>query len=606
MSMFPNTIFDYITQQENEYSSGDITVGDNWAWSMRYHVQLIFHLMNGIFYTGNNDWTRAFKNIMEPIIDLANWTEDLEVKDIVFYIESSNGRILSFLIKKYHDEVYVKEHDIDEMLDEITESDNTYGGVLIDTSQKRERPKSLDLIKIAFCDQTDILGGPIGFKLNFSPSKLKEMEKRGWGKTENGASGTIDNLIELATFDKDAEGGRKGNVANKTSGKNIEVYLVRGSLPKGYLKDGDELNETVNALCIVAFYYDKNKKREGYILYRKPEAESTLKFFSSKEVAGRALGRGVGEQMLHPQIWTNFLEIHKQKMLEAGAKVPLATDDETYTNRQQVQDMENLEVTTVADGKRLWQIPTAAPANIQLFQNAINQWFEHAQYQGAAFDPLMGKEPPSGTTFRGQERVVAQGRGPHDRKRGKRAKFIEMIYREDILPEIKREITNGKKFLASLTFEEMQWVMEQSAENFANKERNEDVLNGEIPRDKETLKQEYMLEFQKGGNKRLISILKEEFKDVEVKMGINVAGKQKNLLGLSDKLLSIFQFVFANPPAFQQAMQLPALAKAFNDILEYSGIAQADFTSLLTAKAITQPIASPIQQPALELEQPVV
>jgi len=591
--MFPKDIFAYITQQENEYQSGGITIGDNWTWSMRNHVQLIFHLTNGVFFTGKNDWSRAFKNIIEPIIDLANWTEDLEVKDIVFYIETSNGRVLSFLIKKYHDEVYAKEHDLDALLDEITESDNVYGGVLIDTSQKKERPKSLDLISIAFCDQTDIVGGPIGFKLYFSPSKLKKMEKNGWGKAENGATGTIGELIKLATFDKDAKGGMKGN---------IEVYLIRGPLAKGYLEDTDELSDTENVLFIVAFYYDTNKKRQGYILYRKPENKSTLKFFTSKEVVGRALGRGVGEQILHPQIWTNFLEIHKQKLLESGAKVPLATDDETYTNRQQVQDMENLEVTTVADGKRLWQIPTAAPANIRLFQDAVNQWFEHAQYAGAAFDPLMGKEPPSGTTFRGQERVVAQGRGPHDRKRGKRAKFVESIYREDIIPQIKHELLGGKKFLATLTFEEMQWVTEQLAENYANREQMEDVLNGADLRDKEELKREFMVQSQKIGNKWLITILKEEFKDVEIKMGINIAGKQKNLAGLSDKILSIFQMVFSNPQAFQQSMQIPALAKAFNDILEFSGISQINFSTLMAA-----PIQSPIQSvgeaPELQLNE---
>ena len=124
-------IYEYVKSEESRFETEEVQVGDNWHWNFRNHVQLLFHLKNGVFYTGENNWTRAFKNIMRPILDLAYWMEDLEVKDVVFYIESAKGRVLSFLVKKYHDEVYVKEHNLDTLFDEITESDVDYGGVLV-------------------------------------------------------------------------------------------------------------------------------------------------------------------------------------------------------------------------------------------------------------------------------------------------------------------------------------------------------------------------------------------------------------------------------------------------------------------------------------------
>ena len=129
--MIPDSIDAFIKSEESRYETDEISVGSNWRWNMRNHIQLIFHLKNGVFFTGQNNWLRAFKNIMEPILNLADWMEDIEVKDIVFFIEGERGRILSFLLKKYHDEVYVKDHDIDKMIDAITESDNAYGGVLL-------------------------------------------------------------------------------------------------------------------------------------------------------------------------------------------------------------------------------------------------------------------------------------------------------------------------------------------------------------------------------------------------------------------------------------------------------------------------------------------
>ena len=88
--------------------------------------------------------------------------------------------------------------------------------------------------------------------------------------------------------------------------------------------------------------------------------------------------------------------------------------------------------------------------------------------------------------------------------------------------------------------------------------------------------------------------MKGEFKGISIKMGINIANKQKNLVNLTDKILSIFQFAFANPQQFQQAMQIPSLAKSFNDILEFSGLNQADFASLI----------QPPKQPPVETRAP--
>ncbi|MBU1145665.1 MAG: hypothetical protein KJ971_07450, partial [Firmicutes bacterium] len=225
-------------------------------------------------------------------------------------------------------------------------------------------------------------------------------------------------------------------------------------------------------------------------------------------------------------------------------------------------------------------IPTIEPAKIQLFEGSINSWFEQAQTVGSAFDPMLGKEASSGTTFREQERTVYQGRGLHDRRRGQRAKFIEELYRWDIIPRMKKKILNGVNFLSTLTAEEMKWVSERMIENHVNKQRNEQVLNGELPTSKEILKEQFYEEFKKVGNKWLIEILKGEFKDVEIKMGINISGKQKNLMAMTDKILSIFQFIFSNPAGFQQVMQMDGMASAFNDILEFSGINGVDFSNL--------------------------
>lgn len=599
--MISPDIYSFIKTSENTFETQEIQVGDNWYWSFRNHVQMIFHLKNGMFYTGENDWLRAFKNIMEPILELSYWTEDLEVKDVVFTID--DNKALSFLIKKYHDEIYVKEHDLDEMFDEITESDLDYGGVLVQKGAKR--PQVVALNSLAFCDQTDILGGPLAFKHYFSPDKLREMSKFGWGDEKNGADISIDDLCILASDEKKSPA--LSDKPSKSTGKTIEVYIVRGSLPEHYLKDNDNLEDFYNQIQIRAFYTNRDNQKEGVCLYRKKANDDDLLFFTSKKVYQRALGRGVGERLVGPQIWTNFLTIHKMGMLEAGSKSPLVTDDPTWTQKNKIQDMENLEVTTIDEGKTVRLIPTINTSNVQLYENDINTWYLQAQNDGAAQDPIMGKEAASGTTFRGQERSVAQGRGTHDKRKGQRAKFIELIYRKMVIDDIVKEITKGQKFLATLSTEELTWVAEEMASNLAEKRIRDLIINkGKMmtDADREALRMVIKETVLKKGNKQLLETLKGEFDDIAIKIGINVANKQKNIADLSDKVLSIFQFIFANPQAFQQAMQIPALAKAFENILEFGGLSIANFSSLLQApQSVPSPMQPQQEQPTLALTQ---
>lgn len=363
------------------------------------------------------------------------------------------------------------------------------------------------------------------------------------------------------------------------------------------------MKDWYNQLQIVAIYPNTKGGAQGGILYRKKEDEGNLKFFTSKKIYGRGLGRGVGESLLHPQIWSNFLTIHKMNLLEAASKTPLYTDDPAYVQRQKIQDMENLEITTIEDGKKIYQVPTAAPANVQLFERSIDEWYVQAQSLGAANDPMLGKEAVSGTTFRGQNQSIQQGSGLHLKRLGQRAKFIEEIYRDEIIPQMVKEMNAGKTFLATLSSEEMTWVADQFASNYASKEQTSNVLKGLPPGDFEQIKQQCILDFQKKGNKHLFELLKGEFEGVELKMGIDIAGKQKDLHGLSDKVASILQTVIANPQNFVMALQIPGMADKFEDVLEFSNISQVDFATLIK-KMNDQQLARPSQPNQPQPNQP--
>lgn len=577
--IFEPTIFSYITLEESAYQTKDIQISDNWPWNMSQHIILSFLMKHGKYRDISNDpkTKPPFHNIIMPILEFRYAAEDRDVKDIIFETEDPEKQHLSFLIKKYWDDVFTIENNLDEFLDDAVEEKVDYGGCLVKKGQGAV-PELMPLQTIAFCDQTDILGGPIGFKFNFSPEALKLKAKLGWGDEKNGATHTIDQVIDLATKDKDASGQEAQQ--NQVTGKNIKVYVVRGSLPASYLKDGNKHEDLIKQVQVVAFYQDKNSPtgKTGVTFYRAEEKESVLKIHIPKKVFNRALGWGGVEALLDPQIWTNFAEIHKNNLLKASSKVVFFTDDDNFTNRNKVRDMENLETAIIDKESRygIRQIPTASP-NIALFDRRVQELEDHAQKLAGVTDPLLGRQPPAGTPFRLQQQVVFEGKKPHERTAGKFDKFLEEIIQDWIIPHMIREITKGKTFLSTLTSDQMEYILQRVPRNRAVKRQWDDVLSGKIPGELMAYEEEEKQKLIQNGNQQILEILKDEFKGVKAKVKIRISGKQKDLVGFVDKLVNLLRQFWTLPPEIKND---PTTQHLMNQILEASGLPPATLGKL--------------------------
>ena len=573
-----NTIFEYITTRETQYAQ-EIPIVGSWDWNMKTHIEESVQYKNGQIISGKNKNTpdeKPVKNIILPIISLQYRAEDIDVKDIHLWVDNPDLYHLSFLIKKYHDDVFVIENDVDTFLDDLKEEKIDFGGALsIDTGNGV--PEIINMQSIAFCDQTDIMSGPIGIKYAYSISQLRDMEERGWGDKDKGADTTIDELITLSESFKTQD--KQGEKKAQTPGRYVEVYMVLGDLPEKYLKEDGNENKFSYQMQIVAAY-DTKVGKKGVTLF-KTETKNPLKFVSRDKIYGRALGRGGIEELFEDQMWTNQSMATKKDMLISASKTILKHTDPSLTARHPsgLKSLDNLELVELAEGKDISVLDTY-PRNISLFDNALSEWEQHAQRMGSATDPLLGESPTAGTPFRLQERVVMEGKGQHEYRRGKYAKHIEEIYKDWIIPYISKQITKDMEFLSELTTEEMQNISDNISIRETNKENINRILAGGDPLgvdEMETFKQKAKEDFYRGGNKKFIKILKDELKGASIRVKVNILNKQKDLGVMADKLTNVFRSIFANPEGFQQVMQIPAAAKAFNEMLEVSGLSAMNF-----------------------------
>src|SRR3990167_2437229 len=288
---FQKDIYSFINSEETNYSTQEVTVFDNFSWNMMAHIQTSLAMKNGKFITASNDLKtkNPFKNIVLPAVRFRYHAEDIDVKDITIYVDDPDLFHLSFLVKKYYDDVFIVENDLDTFFDRAIVQKVDFGGVLTKKG-KGAVPEVIKLESIAFCDQTNLLGGPIGLKFNFSPDELRAKAKMGWGDTSKGATITIEGLISLAKQEKEASTTTQTE-SNKTTGTNIEVYIVRGGMPEMYLSGESE--KPLNQIQVVAFYTSKDGKH-GVTLYKSKETEDVYKAFipQSEEIHNRALSYG--------------------------------------------------------------------------------------------------------------------------------------------------------------------------------------------------------------------------------------------------------------------------------------------------------------------------
>lgn len=562
-------IYEYIKTEESSFKTTPVPITDGYEWNMYEHIRRSFLYKHSKFWKGKDDGNRPFKNIIRPILNVAYRSEGFDVKDIVPFVNDSKNYYKSFLVKKYHPR-WARKYDIDTFIDDLVESYVDYGLALV-KNVNNVRPEVVPLTRLAFCDQTDILSGPICEKHYYTPDQLQEMGDK-WDKKK------IEELIVLATFEKSV--GQTGQA--KTPGKYVEIYELHGVFPETWLKETGDPDVYTPQMHIVAFYQTENNEKSGITLYKGKEGKPVYKAITRDKIFGRACGFGGVEELFEPQTWTNYSEIQLKEMLDVASLMVLQTGDKTLEGKK----LTNLDKGTIL---RYTETPISQvviqPYNKGAFDNAVAEWERQAMTMGSATEGSLGKNPSSGTPFALQNLIVQEGKGLHDYRRGKIATFVGELYRDWILEYLVAEMNKGDKWLEELTVEEMQWVAEKIAINEVNKMLLQTIINGEdlIQGETEIVEEIARENFLNSGNKKFLEILKDDLKDIPVDVEVNIVGKQKGLTEITDKLVNIFRTVISAP----QILQDKGMADLFNQIIEASGLNPVDFSSF--SRQIAQP-----------------
>lgn len=582
-----NNVYSFIISEEANYKAVRVPITTSKDWNMHEHIERCTNVANAWYHSGNNDGKRPYDDIVSPVLNVARRLEGFDVKDIIPFVNNAQKSYKSFLIKKFHPK-WARENELDSFIDELVDSSIIYDLALVKKNTKQAKPELVKLQQIAFCDQTDVLGGPLCLKHSFSPSDMDEFRSV-W------ESDKIDETITMARAEKTVSSANDRTV--KTPGKYIEVYELHGSMPESWLYDDGDPYKYVPQLHIVSFYASQDGSKNGITLY-KGKSKKTKEIFKAlvlSPIFGRACGKSIVESLFEPQVWANYSAQKIKKLLDSAINV-FQTSDEEIAN----QPIENIKENTIlkhAEGKPLTRVDGTLQ-NLQHFQNFKISQENNARLIGSASETALGVNPVSGTPLGTTQLVAFGGQGIHEHRMGKIATFFsDLLYRDWILDFLVDDMNGGKAFSEELTSDEMIEISELMASNQAEKQVVDSILKGKKVNesDRQNLISLYKEQFIKGGNRKFMEVVKDELKSIPLDVYVNIRGKQRYMAQNADKITNIIREIMRSPQAFSQ---IPGLGKAFNQLLEESGMSSIDFTSITRlpeANKIPSPLDGPVE-----------
>ena len=583
-------VYSYIQSEQNNWKITRVPLTRSKDWNMSEHIERCLAVSNGYFFEGKNDGNRPYDDIVTPVIDVAFRLEGFNVKDIVPYVNGIHEAYKSFFVKKFHPQ-WARKNQLDTLIDEVVESSIIFDLVLI-KDVNNVRPEVVSLQDIAFCDQTDILSGPICIRHNYSIPDLLEYNGK-W----NGDK--IDEVITMAKASKKV--ALANNQEVKTPGKYIECFELHGSFPESWLKEDGDPNKYVDQMHIVNYYTTQEGNKKGITLYKGKSKKIADRFKALKidqvRSKGRACGRSIVERLFEPQVWNNYSAIKIKKMLDAAVNL-LQTDSEEYGNKKINKLPENTIIKHEA-GRPITRVDMGIQ-NLAAHENMQAKAQNSARLLGSASEASLGQNPTAGTPFALQNLIVQQGEGIHEYRGGKIATFFsDVLYPDLILPYLVTDMNKGQKFSEELSVDEMKEIADKIAINESNQRIKKLILSGNyVTKEQQDAMMTVLREsFKKSGSRQFFEIFKDEMKDIPLKVFINIKGKQRDMVKNADTLTKIIQFTIANAQAVQS---IPGVAKAVNELLEESGMSAIDFAQI--TNVVEQPAVSPVQQ----IEQPVV
>lgn len=585
--------------------SGSTVIGQQSSapllFSQKGMINMIEFYTNSRYLGGQLDELgreKPFFNIVNGICDVENAAKDIDTKDITVTSDDPNHYLEAYLLSK-DIQVWMKEVNFGKTLNEIRDTDTRYGSVLVKKCLEKEDGKSILEIELpewknVITDQVDIEDGA-KVEVHYMTAGELAKKKDVWKN--------VDKVLDI--------------LKNEGSNKRIPIYEIRGNFPKSVIKQTESENNNTNSditkedqttYSNQLYYVAGNPVDSGktnfldtlFVLYWEDDTEDVYKYKARKRRSGRDFGVGVVEEGEQAQVWTNDTVLKQFRAMEYTTKVIGQSASKKLKGRNLLTETDDGTILEHEDGKPITPLNLLPSGGLTQYQNLIAQWNNQLEKATSSYAAQRGETPPSGTPYRLQATVLNQSNSVFVNLLEDLGIFIGEIFNDWIMPYLATKMNQEHILAYEFSPEELKEIDKNFSIKNANDKAVEAILSGKI-----VTQQQYddwlnsadtIIKSTKG--QRFIKIPKNFYKNLKMKVTVNVTGEQKNKAAVLESLNSVL-ITYMN--ALKSGIDLgkdPIFTLLLNEIIQTSGagISPVSITSAINEKNTQQAEMQQAQQ----------
>ena len=611
-----SSIGEIVRKAEDDYLRGTTQISKYVDFSMAETINTIEAYLNSKFTTTPKDSLGRDKPFFNIVVAAANiWQRatDIDRKDIRIRATKSKDFIDSFLATVLVQD-WMRRENLGAFLNEWGRVLARYGSAIV------EFVESDGKLHINVWPWNRSIVDSVDFDPN-PKIKLLELTEAQLRQNESYDQDVVDALISAKTARQTVDKKTKDSKSDYYKLYEIHANLSRAQYKKAKGEEPADGDGKIffEQMHVVSFVGGQSKGRgqkkdmEDFILFSgKKEKQTQLLTHLIKE-DGRTLSIGAVEHILVPQWMMNHSVKAVKDQLDLASKLIFQTSDPKFVGQNVLMAIENGNILIHAVNQPLTQINNGSHDTAQ-FQNFAAAWKVQANEIVGISDAMLGASPKAGTAWRQTEALLTESHNLFEDMTENKGLYLEQMFREFIIPHIKRtKLDTAEEIAATLEANDLHRIDARFIKNMSRKLVNgrvkEMMIAGNLPSPEEH--QAMMAQTQGDiqdslngfGNQRFFTpseisgkTWKQQFKDLEWELEIDVTGEAKNVQEFMATLATTLK-VIADPGYAQNKQAQMVVGK----ILELSG----SMSPLELQEAASAAAIPPQPQPQKVVPQPV-
>lgn len=463
------TICELVREMETDYIRGNVTISKYVRFDMLETINTIEAYLNSKHISGefdSLDREKPFFNVVNAAANIWYRATDIDRSDIHARPTATENVLVAFVMGVWIQN-WMREENFGAFLNDWGRVLSRYGSAVPKFVEQGGRLiPSVTAWNRMIVDQIDFNANPQIQVLELTMSQLRSNPSYN--------QKMVDSLIDALKTRKTVDLQTKDIKPDYA-----RLYEVHGNLSMELLTDNpDHSRVFTQQMQVVAFVESSSGKAGEYdefVLYKGKERKCPWMITHLIPEDGRALAIGAVEHLFQTQWMTNHSVKLIKDQLDLASKLIFQTADPNFAGQNALSAIETGDI-LVNNGSPLTAINNTSH-DITALQNFNTMWKTVGNEIVGISDAMLGNTAPSGTAWRQVDALLQENHSLFELMTENKELYIEQMFKEYVIPFIKKKMVNAKEIGAVLASHDIQKIDSIYVRNAAIKSVNKKITD---------------------------------------------------------------------------------------------------------------------------------